>query len=128
MNNKVSPEYRKHVQHLDNGLVKVTIGRQVTYRKGGELGIYHREDGPAFIGEDGSWSWYKDGIVHREDGPATLDHRKTKRWFKNGKLHRLDGPAVEYPNGRGYFYLNGEEVKELPLTNLLLGFLNQQEK
>lgn len=33
-------------------------------------GRYHREDGPAYEADDGSWAWYKHGRLHRTDGPA----------------------------------------------------------
>ena len=126
--NHVPPGFEKTVTKLDNGLVKVQIGRQVEYKKGDEFGMYHREDGPAFIGETGTWMWYKDGLVHRLDGPATLDHNGIKRWFKDGKLHRLDGPAIEWPDGRAEYWLEGARVKQLPLTKMLLNFLENSEK
>lgn len=32
---------------------------------------------------------------------------------EKGQWHREDGPAIEYPNGRKFWYLNGDEYTEL---------------
>lgn len=60
-----------------------------------ELGLFHREDGPAQI-------WYNpDGSIHWEE------------FYINGDLHRESGPAyIQYnPDGSieiEYFYIHGE--------------------
>jgi hypothetical protein len=38
--------------------------------------------------------WYKDGLLHREDGPAYLSDDGTKKWYVHGKLHRTNGPSI----------------------------------
>jgi len=60
-----------------------------------ELGLFHREDGPAQIcyNPDGSIGWEEfcmDGEYHRESGPALI-------------YYNLDG-SIEI----GYFYVAGE--------------------
>jgi hypothetical protein len=37
-----------------------------------EQGKYHNMSGPAFIGHDGSQTYYRHGKEHREDGPAFI--------------------------------------------------------
>lgn len=46
-------------------------------------GLYHREDGPAYVSGNNFESWYRNGRLHREDGPATLDKYK---FYKNGEI------------------------------------------
>jgi hypothetical protein len=33
-----------------------------------------------------------------------------KRYFRNYKLHRKNGPAVEYPDGRKYWWYEGNHI------------------
>ena len=82
------------------------------YYKDRKMTIFHREDGPACEGYDGTKSWYKNGLRHREDGPAYEGAMGIKEWYLNGKLHREDGPAIEYTNGNKSWYLNGKELSE----------------
>ena len=74
-----------------------------------EKGLYHREDGPAFISDERK-EWYIDGRPHREDGPAieTKDPEDENEWYINGKLHREDGPAVECIGYKSW-HLNGKQ-------------------
>ena len=47
---------------------------------------YHREDGPAFIGDGGKYqSWWINGKRHRLDGPALING-DTKHWYVDHKL------------------------------------------
>ena len=63
------------------------------------------------VDSDGSYDkWVVHGIYHREDGPAYIRYDKNgeiveKRWFWNSKLNREDGPAVIY-------YRNGKAVEK----------------
>jgi hypothetical protein len=41
------------------------------------------------------------GLLHREDGPAVKYLDGTEAWYQNGKLHRDDGPAITVADGRG---------------------------
>jgi hypothetical protein len=50
--------------------------------------IYHREDGPAAIYNDGSNAWYVNGRCHREDGPAVIYSDGDLEWGLNGFLYR----------------------------------------
>lgn len=70
-----------------------------TYRAGyivwrGELGKYHRKNGPAVEGPNGTEDWYLNGRRHRDDGPAVID-----------------------PNGYAYYYLNGQMVNPNDIKN-----------
>lgn len=71
-------------------------------------GQFHREDGPAIIGNDGWVEWWLNGQHHREDGPAVKYRDGSKEWWLNGKLHRLDGPAKDYADGSKEWRRNGE--------------------
>ena len=67
------------------------------------------------IDEDGNTHYYSDRkmkIYHREDGPAYVGSLGGKTWWVNGKRHREDGPAIEYVNGHKEWYLNDEFVSE----------------
>jgi hypothetical protein len=48
-------------------------------------GLYHREDGPAIIFDNGDLIWYQHGRCHREDGPAIEHSNGAKWWLLHGK-------------------------------------------
>ena len=85
-----------------------TLKNTIVYFLNGE---YHREDGPAFIYDNGDICWYLNGKLHRTDGPAVECHGN-KEWWLNGKLHREDGPAIEYVDCGKLWYLNGQRHRE----------------
>ena len=70
-------------------------------------GIWHRIDGPAMMGIDGSRQWWVDGKQHRIDGPAVERPDGTREWWADGKRHRLDGPAVEREGGYREWWIDG---------------------
>ena len=73
--------------------------------------IYHREDGPAVIREDGTQYWCVNNHLHREDGPAVIEADGTQEWFINGIRHREDGPAILNNNDKyREWYLNGNNI------------------
>lgn len=74
-------------------------------------GKRHRDDGPAIEYKDGSTMWYKHGHLHRIGGPAVEDSRQGNQWWEDGKLHRLDGPALDDKTGQWY-YINGVRHRE----------------
>ena len=49
-----------------------------------DVGVYHREDGPAVEWWHGGKDWYVNGVKHRLDGPATINRIGNKIWFING--------------------------------------------
>src|ERR1700680_4883913 len=73
-------------------------------------GQYHREDGPAYEGKDGTKIWFKNGNLDREDGPAIENTDGSKMWYINGKRHREDGPAFIWYDGTQEWYINGERI------------------
>jgi hypothetical protein len=56
----------------------------------------------------GNQCWYKNNKLHREDGPAYIGKNGTRYWYKNNKLHRTDGPAVSRIDGIQYWFINDE--------------------
>lgn len=70
-------------------------------------GELHRLDGPAFVGSDGSKSWWLHGKCHRLNNPALIFTSGSKSYYQNGVLHRLDGPAMELSNGDAEWYSGG---------------------
>ena len=62
--------------------------------------------------EKGNTFWRLNGEYHREDGPAYEGANGTKEWWVNGKRHRSDGPAVEWADGYKSWYINGVEYTE----------------
>lgn len=64
-----------------------------------------------FIQQGGTTVYYKDEfmtIFHSEDGPAILSDNGTKEWWLDGQRHRIDGPAVERPDGKNEFWLHNK--------------------
>ena len=57
---------------------------------------YHREDGPAIEGANGSKEWWVNGQLHRIGGPAREGADGHKEWWINGGRYRLEGPIIEY--------------------------------
>jgi hypothetical protein len=67
------------------------------------------------INEYGDKFYHKDKamtIFHREDGAAYEGRNGSKEWWLNGVRHREDGPAVEWISGRNFWYLNGVKCTE----------------
>lgn len=92
--------------------VKLVIfedGCQAYYKNG----VFHREEGPALIYKGNEW-WYLNGLCHREDGPAIILDNGTQIWKRNDKTHREGGPAIIKPDGTEEFWVNGEQVDQLP--------------
>jgi hypothetical protein len=77
-----------------------------------EIGILHRDDGPAVEYTNGDKHWFVDGQSHRIDGPAIEYNDGSKSWYQNGLRHRLDGPAIEDKNGHTAWYINNEEITD----------------
>ena len=62
-----------------------------------DAGLYHREDGPAFIWPDGYKEWWINGKSHREDGPAVIWSNGDKEWWINGQYYGdSDEPPERY--------------------------------
>lgn len=57
-------------------------------------GVFHRLDGPAFVGADGSTIWLREGKEHREDGPAVENPADGVLEYWIDGIH-LDGPPDE---------------------------------
>jgi hypothetical protein len=51
----------------------------------GIYGKYHNENGPAFIGQNGTQEWWINGKRHRTDGPAYINPDGYQAWFINDK-------------------------------------------
>ena len=74
----------------------------------------HRLDGPAYEGEDGFKSWWRNRQRHRDgDLPAIISANGSKFWYVNGDRHRDGGlPAYEGADGSKEWYVNGKFVKK----------------
>jgi len=56
----------------------------------------------------GTKCWYNDkGQYHRLDGPAYMGSNGSKAWFINGKRHRVDSPAIISAEGLQWWFLDG---------------------
>jgi len=71
--------------------------------------IYSKTDGCGII----RWCIKGSRILHREDGPAIERPDGRKFWFQNGNLHRVDGPAVEHADGRKEYWLNDKRYPNI---------------
>ena len=67
-----------------------------------------------YINEYGDKFWYLPSkgrrYFHRLDGPAVEGADGSKEWFVDGKVHRLDGPAVEFASGTKAWWINDKEL------------------
>ena len=95
--------------------LKYNKGYTGIYQK--EVGVLHREDGPAVEYADDSKEWRVDGKLHRVDGPAIYKNIEAKsfdgkkQWYLNGLRHRLDGTAIVSVNdGSKVWYIHGEYI------------------
>lgn len=62
---------------------------------------------------EGTTRYYgPDGYLHREDGPAVIRRDGSYSYCWRGLLHRLDGPAVRFSDGMLLWYLNGRSYSE----------------
>lgn len=52
------------------------------------------------------------GLIHRETGPATIYKDGQQEWYQYGKLHRTDGPAIIEENGIESWWIDDENVTE----------------
>ena len=47
-------------------------------------GMMHRDDGPAYEGDNGDQIWFCNGLYHREDGPARITRYQHTYFTKDG--------------------------------------------
>jgi len=74
-----------------------------------------------WIDTDGTKRYYKDKamtIFHRLDGPACEGADGTKIWYVDGKQHRTDGPAFECANGFKFWCVDGKVLTEKQFNDL----------
>jgi antitoxin component YwqK of YwqJK toxin-antitoxin module len=117
-------EYYKHGRlHCDNGPAIIQFGYS-KYYKNDQL---HRDgDLPAIQYSDGTQEWYKEGLLHRDGNlPAIIKANGSKEYYQYGQLHRENGPAIENKNGHGEYYILGEKVQSIFLTNGQLNNLQE---
>ena len=67
-----------------SGACKVLVDGSIRYYQNG---LFHREDGPAIISENGDKSFFIKGLRHREDGPAFEGVKGAKMWCYRGELY-----------------------------------------
>lgn len=56
------------------------------------------------------------GLYHREDGPAIIENDGSKFYYIHGLLHRDNGPAIVFANGKKEFWLNGIKLTNVKST------------
>ena len=103
INPKLTEPNPKFSTDVLNGRVELKNGA-IAYYKNGKL---HREDGPAYVGQEGNLKrvivekWCIDGKFHREDGPAFIQRSVNGHgnevtlqiWYKNNVIENDKGPA-----------------------------------
>ena len=100
------------------GSVYVDMGKHIRWYVNGKI---HREDGPAIIYDDGSWSWFYNGFCHRLDGPAVF--RKVEKSYTLTNLL-----TVATPEGWISYHLNGKQVSITEWSTNSLVIRNKIEK
>ena len=69
------------------------------------------KDNGLHIDKYGNFHYFKNGLYHREEGPAFIGSNGSKWWCINGKLHREDGPAFIHCNGLEEWFINGIKIE-----------------
>lgn len=90
--------------HREDGPAWIDLEKH--HRKWYLNGKLHRDGGPAITLRDNIEEWWQHGTMHREDGPAWTNEDKIS-WYYNGKLHRTGGPAIIHANGNLEWAING---------------------
>jgi hypothetical protein len=57
---------------------------------------------------NGTVSYFKNGDYHREDGPAFIGDNGYQEWQIKGKYHNLSGPARVWKDGKKEYWIDGE--------------------
>jgi hypothetical protein len=77
------------------------------------------EDRSYFLPGTMSTIWKDDdGLLHREDGPAVIGADGYWAWYKRDRFHREDGPAICHANGNTFYYLDGTFLTEEKFLSL----------
>lgn len=91
-------------------------GYKITYGHNMEAwalnGLYHREDGPAIIWDNGEVCWKRRGVIHREDGPAIIHRDGAETWYFDNQVHREDGPAVTTSDKIEKYFIHGRQYSK----------------
>src|ERR1035437_4084494 len=54
--------------------------------------------------------WHRNGFSHREDGPAYEGEDGTRSWHLDGLRHRADGPAIVWADGKVEYWIDGKQA------------------
>lgn len=77
--------------------------------------LLHKDLGPAYIGEDGTFIWAQNGYFHRENGPAIIWWDKSREWWQNGVRIMYDTHDVPISTLGDFqdmiFMFNDEEIR-----------------
>lgn len=126
-NPKTLSAWNRQCRSEERGAVTFTLNGH-THRKGKpaiitthaeywfNLGVKHRDDGPAVTIFPDHKEWWVNGRRHRIGNPAVVgtntdDSSKYEFWYELGELHRLDGPAVIQSNKPPEWWYKGVRVK-----------------
>jgi len=83
--------------------------------------MFHRMNGPAVIGDDGTKSWHQYDLLHRDGDLPAIEHNNYKQWWYDGNLHRINGPAIVYNNSeyKEWWYNGKRYTEEMYWLNVL---------
>jgi len=80
----------------------------IRYYEDENLSKLHREDGPAWIEDNGTTAWFLGGRPHRHDGPAIESSYGRKEWWQHGELKRENNlPVIDDPIEGQWQMING---------------------
>jgi len=105
---------------------KSIITREKRWYKNGQR---HREgDLPAVKYANGDLEWWFNNELSRDgDLPAVICNNGHKEWYNKGKRHRIGGQAVIFPEGDGFWYVDGHGcTDEEEYNDMLERYLSQQ--
>jgi len=92
--------------HSDNSwALKTSTG--VYYYK---FGIRHRDDGPAFLSNNGDYEYYRYGLLHKDNNVPAVKCGNRYSYYVNNLLHNDKGPAIEDENIELY-YQHGTRIE-----------------
>lgn len=95
------------VQNLTPNLVTTLNGKVYLEFRHPITSLFHRENGPAIIWDDGKKEWYKDGMRHRDDGGAAIyGGGGDMEFYVDGRRHNSEGLAIIKNDGDGEYWLN----------------------
>ena len=79
------------------------------------------------VNEWGDIEYLENGLFHREDGPAVIHNDGTRRWYQNGVHKRDDGPAIEWADGTYLWIAHGIICEDINEWGRYMEILNTED-